>query len=328
MNRNNVDPMNALNRLHADSPAWVRKWLKLWSIEPKDRSLTQLGLGWLEGGHVEHHSWAKIWQTLWATPPRASGLATIAMRWLKEAPPSHRSWLYVWNDLFQACEAKDELLALRFIWLQKAPVDHPSWTYAWRAEWDKQGETASLIRLAEGWLLRARPSDPRWPVMWRKVRRHICEESLGVGDIVIGETSLWTKRSIQVHLNDRIAPAHMPLEVAMTRDPTSWESTIGWKEVLRVESVDGDHTWVVPQDYETESPITGRRYKGLVSSVVDFGIFVATRVGTGVIHHSKIPGSSLGELHLKYQVGRAILVVLESFDAEGRLFFLEDIARS
>jgi hypothetical protein len=303
-----------LKQAPAEHGSWHYVWDPLWQISPGDAELARLGLEWLKEAPAEHHSWTFVWTKIWETSPNDSNLASLGLEWLKQAPAEYRSWRYVWEPLWQNNPGDAELVRLSRDWLKQAPAENRSWGYVWESLWQGNPGDSELTRLGREWLQRA-PDEHRgrYPV------QTALYPNLRLGCRVHGTIYQATSTCLFVSLDGCDVPCKMDHNVAMALRPSSWSGLVEWDGDLEVIAADHTGSWVAPLAFRREAPIPGVRHQGLVSTIADFGLFIATRVGACQVHVSTIAGASRGDLVNRFQFGQSVNIVIDSVDEAGNI---------
>jgi len=249
-------------------------------------------------------------------------LLELGRQWLSKVPQGHESWLPVWRRLFEERSDDPELAELGRAWLRRASVENPCWVRVWTTIWRSTPGEPELVSFGKAYL-RDLPARTRtwypWYLVWTTLTQSERSRDLPIGSRFEGVIRCVGKRHLSVSLGQGDLLAYMAPHVAMALEPTSLKALVGWKGEFVVLASDDKQSWVAPVGYSPEDPICGRTYPGLVTNVVDYGVFVATRVGTGLLHVSSIPDRLRGHLDEHFLAGQHCYVLVRSFDTRGRL---------
>jgi len=155
------------------------------------------------------------------------------------------------------------------------------------------------------------------------------QESHPEGTIVFGKINKIFPWGASVILTDG-APCFLPIkEISWSKpiDPTKIEKLCDQLLTLKVIGIKASKRNLLlsyrqciahPMDDPDLCPVVGRSYEGVVSKVLDYGIFVRLPGGVdGLLHISVLPKG------LKLEVGQLICVVVRNLDVEKRRIALE-----
>jgi predicted RNA-binding protein with RPS1 domain len=294
--------------------SWIFVWNALWDSKPGDAEVERLGYSWLAESPLEHGSWAFMWQVLWnarvverdlqpVMPPELSNtssdqrLITQGMRFLAIRPPL-RSFAFVWLSLWHYRIETETLTVIAEHFLAAAEPDHP-----------RRAEIERALGIACGF------TDPEWAPAWaRRYEKEVSRE--GAVSIATADEGLNLLRSSYDHeywasvflrlwqtglVRDQLKPLGYEW---LTRNPTGRRAkevclTLGLEELTPV-----------PTPLEV-----GSRVEGIVSNMVDYGIFISLGEMHGLLHVSKLPDAHAADLYSFYSIGQRLQLVVTSIDA-------------
>jgi len=318
---------------HGNTAYLLSKLLKLSPHDPHTEVLARLGRVWLAEAPTDHGSWALVWQPLWQRAIKTSDgslqaeLVVRGMRWLA-TELSSQSFAFVCIPLWRYGVTRDELRGLveRFLAtasrshlrydevealvigdpLQRLPFDDPKWVEAWvtRSMKDVRFEGSVSQEVAEVGLRWLQTSyDYHY---WASVFLRLWEAGVSPNQLAhLGREWLdlhpFGRRAKRVYqlfgLEASVATAESIRRPESERAPPM--ANIRPRRVQNCSSV-----------------AVGSVIDGVVTNVVDYGIFVGFGTCNGLLHVSTLPLAYAAEPSAYFWPGQVIRVVVVSVDAE------------
>lgn len=327
---------------------------QLLRASPHDVYTRNLGKAWLQWTPSGHGSWGYVWEALWEANTGDTEIEKLGHTWLAEAPPKHGSWTFVWRALWKAQTEENAsspvasrallnasgdfgrhliVRGLAFLATQPPPR---SFAVVWLSLWHHNIEIESLKDIARRFLAETGPDYPRrseiehaieWAPAWvRRYEREVRTEG-AVTQATANEGLDWLRSSFHdgfwasVFLRlwqskfarDHLAPLGHEWLALYPAGRRAGEVCLAFGLEAPPPAVHPLVQGAIPFE-------VGSHVEGLVSNVLDYGVFIRLGNIDGLLHIIDLPVAQAADPHSFYSVGKRVQVVVKFIDFErGRI---------